>query len=113
MESIHQLTRICDMPDFSLDSKKTFCWANTAKGRRNFKEMSSPQHLAIRDLGGHVNYSRKHTNFTLQDKIALISVCARMFATIAWPDGVSINTLGTIHFDSCAHWASPNEQPTR
>eukprot|EP00438_Fugacium_kawagutii_P007514 Skav231095 [mRNA] locus=scaffold2525:109735:114528:- [translate_table: standard] len=116
VDSIQHLTDICTMLDLRVDPKKTFCWSNSAVGRKHLRDVACPQRLAVRDLGGHMNYSRQKTNFSIQDKIALLqplwgrlarSVYApaakvRILATMAWPNlfyGVATNTLGSVHFD--------------
>ena len=85
--------------DLQLDGKKTYAWSLTAEGRQSLRRGGFRVVLAAKNLGAHVQVSKKHTNFTLVDRISgvaaiwprlRISACKyrlkiRAILVAAWP----------------------------
>ena len=55
--------------DLQLDMKKTFAWSLTSEGRSSLKQAGFRVVLAAKNLGAHVQMSRKHTNSFLMDRV--------------------------------------------
>lgn len=113
--TMQSLRDVCELLDLQIVSNKTFCWANYQEGRSLIKQQGMPTKLAARDLGGHMNYSRRYTNFTIQQKIGMLApfwnrlarsqfstaIKVRAVTTMAWPNlfyGIAISQLGSTHF---------------
>ena len=101
--------------DLQLDQKKTMFWANNADDRKTLRQLDKQVILHGSDLGGHLNYSRKLTNYSSRARIeknaafwgALMRSAApieqklRAIATVAWPralHGISGVALAGEHF---------------
>ena len=57
--------------DLTLDPKKSFTWSLTTDGRKILRQQGFTVVLAARNLGAHVQLSKKHTNSHLMDRIGL------------------------------------------
>ena len=117
-----------DSVEVPLDHKKTVFWANNASDRKWLREHDQPVVLHGTDLGGHLNYSRRFTNYTSRARIeknaafwgalarsaAPIEQKLRAIATVAWPrclHGIAGISLAGEHFGrlraqamSCLKW---------
>ena len=95
----HCLDLFVQAVDLQLDDKKTDAWSLTAEGRQALRRGGFRVVLAAKNLGAHVQMSRKHTNFSLVDRISgmaaiwprlRISACKyrlkiRAILVAAWP----------------------------
>ena len=59
---------------FQLDQKKTMFWANNAEDRKTLRQLDKQailhgSDLGGSDLGGHLNYSRRMTNYSSRARI--------------------------------------------
>ena len=114
--------------DLQLDQKKTMFWANNADDRKTLRQLDKQVILHGSDLGGHLNYSRKMTNYSSRARIeknaafwgALMRSAApieqklRAIAAVAWPralHGISGVALAGEHFGrlrahamACLRW---------
>ena len=59
-----------DLIDIKLDQHKTLFWAVTADDRAHLKNQGCKVSHHAADLGGHINYTRKITNYTVRARIA-------------------------------------------
>lgn len=85
--------------DLTLDPQKSFTWSLTTDGRKILRQQGFTVVLAARDLGAHVQLSKKHTNSHLMDCISTmpdlwvkmrLSACTyhtkiRAILVSAWP----------------------------
>ena len=85
--------------DLQLDVKKTFAWSLSNEGRSTLKRQGFRVVLAAKNLGAHVQMSRKHTNAFLMERVQSmpdlwakmrISACSystkiRAVLVAAWP----------------------------
>ena len=55
--------------DLSLDAKKTYAWSLTPEGRQLLRSEGFTVVLGAKNLGAHVQVSKKHTNASLMDRI--------------------------------------------
>ena len=55
--------------DLQLDAKKSWAWSLSGEGRSLLRSQGFAVALAAKNLGAHVQLSRKHTNFSLMDRI--------------------------------------------
>ena len=63
------LDRFVQAVDMQIDSRKTFAWSIDAEGRTKLRTQGFNVKLGARNLGAHVQFARKHTNATLQDRV--------------------------------------------
>ena len=103
--------------DVSVDLGKTYTWATGSFSRKFLKTQPIGVKLASRNLGAHVQMSRRHTNFILTQRIAQLkglwprlrlsasryNVKLQALRAAAWPralHGVAATTLGAQCFKS-------------
>ena len=93
------MTRFANAVDLHLDDRKAYAWSICPDGRKHLKQQGFRVVLGAKNLGAHVQFSKKHTNATLQDRISnmqsiwprfRISACrhqakVRALVTSAWP----------------------------
>eukprot|EP00438_Fugacium_kawagutii_P017648 Skav235522 [mRNA] locus=scaffold625:1016263:1019103:- [translate_table: standard] len=104
-----------DMTGLGLDVRKTYAWSTHGTGRKLLKSQGFTVLLDAKDLGGHMQYSQRHTMFTVRARIqgcqdlwtwlrrspAPVSQKLRIIVSTAWPRclyGACIIRLGKEHF---------------
>ena len=125
LSGLGELVKFTDVLDVAIDFKKTYVWSAQTEGRKHMREqqLDEPQVFAIqhwaRDLGGHMTYTRQHTNRTLVQRLAQMpqvwNALARSLATYpqklkalkskAWPlalHGASAANLADNHLTHSA-----------
>ena len=71
LEELLQFTKVLDVP---VDHQKTYFWSTQASGRKTLKQAAHLEgrykilHKA-RDLGGHMAYTKQHTNSTITKRL--------------------------------------------
>lgn len=115
ISTVRALTSFCDMLDLQIDAKKTYCWSNSAEGRKHFRLEGCYYKQWAKDLGAPMTYGKRIINCPIQQKItdldlfwtrlaksaAPIPQKLRALYVAAWPNifyGISITTLGPAHF---------------
>ena len=110
--SLMEFSRLWDMP---VDTAKTVVWSTSAQGRSQLRQAGFRVLLDFRDLGAHLQTSRRLSNKTQVDRIrnlddrwprlsaSLAPVRQKVSAlsTAAWPaalHAVSIAPVGDCHF---------------
>lgn len=105
----------CDMLGITLDDLKTFFWGTTGTFRQYFRALGHTVRLHLRNLGGHVNYSRLAANHTITNRLtqgtqfwhqlkrshAPLEQKIRLLPVVAWPrflHGAAGVQLGEEHF---------------
>jgi len=63
------LERFISAVDLQLDPKKTYAWCLTSDGRQVLRQQGFRVVLSAKNLGAHMQFSRKHTNATLVDRM--------------------------------------------
>ena len=66
--AMSRLQEFCALVDLQLDRRKTFVWCLSAEGRSLLRRQGYTVEHGGRNLGGHMQYTFKHTNATLQDR---------------------------------------------
>lgn len=93
------MEEFANMVDIRLDHKKTHFWAVTADDRKAIVSRGYRISHHCADLGGHLNYTRRFTNYTIRSRIAKAKVFwgllyrsispfahkLRAICTVAWP----------------------------
>ena len=70
-EAGHQSLRVfMSAMDVELDEKKTFGWALSTADRKHFRANDMQVCLQARDLGGHMQFCQRHSNSTIETKLA-------------------------------------------
>ena len=103
--------------DLQLDLKKTNLWSTQSQGRQVLREQGFTLIHGGRNLGAHVQFTRRHTNSCLTDRVQSVgplwtklrlSACGysakvRAVKCAAWPKalhGIAANTLSLVAFGS-------------
>lgn len=111
------LDRFVDAVDLKLDGKKTYTWSVTNDGRSRLRAQGFTVVLSAKNLGAHVQMSRKHTNGSLMERIhgmsmlwpkLRLSACryaqkTRAILVAAWPralHAVASTTLSDATFQN-------------
>lgn len=101
--------------DLTLDHAKTHFWATQGEDRKWLRSHSCQVALHAKDLGAHLNYARRPTNYTIRARIAKaqafwgqlarstanINHKLKAIVTVAWPRclyGISVSPLGVEHY---------------
>ena len=101
--------------DIKLDKAKTYSWATTTASRKLLRAKGHAVLLHSKDLGGHLNYSKRGTSYSVRARItqskpmwgwlsrshATAYKKLRILHTVAWPrclHGVSAVDIGIDHF---------------
>ena len=114
--ALQSLTDFTKAMDVLIDDGKTYVWSIAANDRSAFREQQLTIKHSARDLGGHMQYTGKVTNFTVVDKCKQIDplwnrlnrslakgfLKVRAVKAKAWPHslhGVSLTHIGDEIFD--------------
>ena len=123
--SLMEFSRAWDMP---VDAGKTIAWSTSPEGRARLRASGFQVLLDFRDLGAHLQTSRRFSNRTQVDRIkaledrwprlaaspAPFAQKVRALSTAAWPSAlhaVSITPVGESHFSSLRSNAHEGCQP--
>ena len=110
-----EIQSFCKLLDIDIDGRKSFCWSTAADGRKVLREGHEVKHNC-RELGGHMNFTRFKTNYTVIERMQKVQQCwgklARSSASYAqkkqavrqgiWPKalhGGAIVSIGAIHYE--------------
>jgi len=63
------LDRFVHAMDLVVDARKTFAWSVSSNGRKSLKTQGLRVVQAAKNLGAHVQFTRKHTNASLVDRV--------------------------------------------
>eukprot|EP00435_Cladocopium_sp_Y103_P073065 s548_g42.t1 len=74
IQGLEELLKFTQLMDVPVDHHKTYMWSTQATGRKSLKQATQLQgHYRIlhkaRDLGGHMAYTKQHTNSTLTKRL--------------------------------------------
>ena len=72
-EGLQALSTFCQGMDVSIDQAKSYTWSISTEARRQLRESDHNIVHSIRDLGCHMQYTRKVTNFTVTGKCSQIT----------------------------------------
>ena len=109
------MDRFAQSLDIKLDKAKTHCWGTNNTTRKALKSRGHEVVLHTKDLGGHLNYSKRGTNYSLRSRItqckplwgwlsrshATATQKLRVLHTVAWPrclHGIAAVDVGRDHF---------------
>ena len=101
--------------DIRLDQHKTFSWGTTAQSRKSLKQNGHTVVQQAKDLGGHLNYSKRGSNYSVRSRITKTKPLwgwisrskapalhkLRTLYTVAWPRclrGIAAVEVGPDHF---------------
>ena len=110
-----EIEAFCKLLDIEIDGRKSFCWSTQAEGRKELKQGSKIK-WHCRELGGHLNFTKCKTNYTVVERINRVQSCwGRLARSSApqkqkrqavrqglWPralHGSAIVNIGACHFD--------------
>ena len=111
------LDRFIEAVDLLVDARKTYVWSISSVGRRVLRDQGLNVMLSAKNLGAHIQLSRKHTNASLMDRVRSLqpvwprlrlSACRyhvklRALTVAAWPralHAVSATQLSDAAFHS-------------
>ena len=104
------LDRFIHAMDLKIDHKKTYTWSISPQGRQLLRAQGSQVVLSAKNLGAHIQMSRKHTNATLMERVQgmkpiwpklRLSACSyatkvRALVVAAWPRALHAISATTI-----------------
>lgn len=113
---LSNLAQFASTMDILLDTEKTYAWSTATDEREALRMAKWEVKLSARDWGGHVQYSKKVTNFTVVQRIEQTSELwnrlsrspspykrkAHALKTKAWPrclHGIASVHVGDVHYD--------------
>lgn len=108
---IQSLHAICEGVDIELDSGKTYTWPLDAAA--DFRAQGFVTKLGARNLGGHMQHSRRHTNYTITARCgSLQGLWGRLGKSLASPSSEGMRLVTSSSFglgrilggDSVASW---------
>ena len=65
----NMLDRFIEAVDLLVDAKKTYVWSISPAGRKLLRDQGLNVVLSAKNLGAHIQMSRKHTNASLMDRV--------------------------------------------
>lgn len=94
-----QLDRFVWAMDLVVDDKKSYTWSVSAEGRKQLRTQHTPVRWSAKNLGAHVQFTKRHTNSALMDRVTgvqtiwprlRLSACSynskiRALRVAAWP----------------------------
>eukprot|EP00435_Cladocopium_sp_Y103_P012427 s365_g3.t1 len=97
MESFAQLA------DLQLDHRKSYFWATTAVDRKYLIDHQRKVCHHSADLGGHVNYTRKVTNYTVRSRIGKTKGFWSQLMRSPAPQAQKLRAIMTVAWPRCLH----------
>lgn len=67
-DAVSAIQRFATLLDLQIDDRKTMVWSTTGEGRRELKEWGPKVIKNVRDLGGHIQFTKQQTNGTVAKK---------------------------------------------
>ena len=115
LDALTHLRAFVQMVDLELDEAKLYSWSTSRQGWKFVRAEGSSVLLSARDLGGHINYGKKNTMYTIQNRIlelhdfwtwlkrsqAPLSQKLGALSGVAWPrclHGIPGAIIGLDHF---------------
>ena len=115
LDALGHLRSFVQLVDLELDEAKLYSWSTSKAGRQAIRAQGGKVLLSCRDLGGHVNYSKKNSMYTLKNRMieladfwtwlrrsqAPLSQKLRALSSVAWPrclHGIPGASIGLAHF---------------
>eukprot|EP00435_Cladocopium_sp_Y103_P054544 s1210_g17.t1 len=89
--------------DISLDAGKTLFWAVRPEDRQFLVQQGFQVSHHTADLGGHLNYTRKLTNYTVRCRIAKTKVFWDHLARSSAPNDHKLKAISTVAWPRCLH----------
>lgn len=84
-DSIGIISRFATLADIQIDQAKSLVWATEGEERKKLKELGHQVTKNVRDLGGHMQFSRQQTNGTVKKKCLELGSLWRRLACSAAP----------------------------
>eukprot|EP00435_Cladocopium_sp_Y103_P015415 s3974_g3.t1 len=97
------MERFAAMIDVQLDSKKSYFWATQSQDRKFLTSSGRKVCHHSADLGGHVNYTRKLTNYTVRSRLAKIRAFWSQLYRSPAPQDQKIRAITTVAWPRCLH----------
>ena len=115
LDALEHLRNFVRLVDLDLDEDKLYSWSTSKAGRQEIRAQGGKVLLSCRDLGGHINYSKKNSMYTIKNRMieltdfwtwlrrsqAPLSQKLRALCGVAWPrclHGIPGASIGIAHF---------------
>ena len=96
------ISRFAESLDLDIDPRKSFMWGSSTQGRQQLKDGPLPIKYHCRNLGGHVSYCGRFTNYTVKNRGRMLEQFWHMLRisvaphpqkllalrVVAWPRGL-------------------------
>ena len=103
LQGLEELGRFCHGMDVSIDKDKSYTWSIAANSRKEFRQQQQNIVHSIRDLGCHMQYTRRVTNFTVTTKCSQMPPLWNKLARSLAPYRSKVRALRSKAWPSCLH----------
>ena len=103
IHGMHALTEFCQGMDVSIDVAKSYTWSIDAAARRDLRQHDQNIVHHIRDLGCHMQYTKKVTNFTVTSKMHQTSSLWNRLARSLAPYKSKVRAIRSKAWPACLH----------
>lgn len=100
------LSRFALTLDLCIDLRKSFYWGSTAEGREILRQGDLPIKYHCRNLGGHVSYCGRFTNYTVKQRGRLLEQFWQALKSSLAPHPQKLLTLRVVAWPRGLHAAS-------
>ena len=104
--SIDTISRFAELIDVQIDQAKSLVWATTGDERKRLKQMGHTVTKNVRDLGGHMQFSRQQTNGTVKRKCQELSSLWKRLACSSAPTRSKIRVVRVKAWPRALHAAA-------
>ena len=105
-QALANMTAFAHGLDMRLDLGKTYTWSTCAKTRTWLKKQQLAVQTDARDLGGHLNYTKRRTMKTIRARITAASDIWDLLAQSRSPVDRKLHMLAAVAWPRCLHGVS-------
>eukprot|EP00435_Cladocopium_sp_Y103_P075306 s50_g56.t1 len=102
-DSFQAMETFASAIDVTLDQGKTFFWAVQAEDRKLLVSLGRKVCHHATDLGGHLNYTRRFTNYTVRARIAKLKTFWDHLSRSPAPQEQKLRAVTTVAWPRCLH----------
>ena len=106
IDGMQELAFFCKGMDVDIDHAKSYTWSINADARKALRNQSHNVVHSIRDLGCHMQYGRKVTNFTVTAKCLAMGPLWNKLARSLAPYRAKVRALRSKAWPACLHAVS-------
>jgi len=100
------ISQFTDSLDLVLDHRKSFVWGSSSEGRVVLRESDFPVKYHSRNLGGHVSYCGRFTNYTVKNRGRMLEQFWMLLKNSLAPTSQKLLALKVVAWPRALHAAS-------